>query len=154
MVLISIFRRKQKYRISTFIILLPCKICNDNLSSVILTNQHLIDKWVDNVALHLKNIFETDELDENATSEDLSVVRKEGDREVSRSIKHYNLDAVIAVGYRVNSICGTQFRIWATQRIKEYLTQGFRFRSFYISSLLHSRPTHFSSRYFNPHSWH
>jgi len=85
----------------------------------------LFDCSVDNVALHLKNIFETAELSEKRTSEDFSVVQKEGLREVSRTIKHYNLDAVISVGYRVNSLRGTQFRIWATQRLKEYLLQGF-----------------------------
>lgn len=85
----------------------------------------LFDCSVDNIALHLKNIFETGELDETTTSEDFSTVQKEGNREVSRHIKHYNLDAIISVGYRVNSIRGTQFRIWATQRINEYLTQGF-----------------------------
>jgi len=85
----------------------------------------LFDCTPENVLMHLQNIYNTKELDENATAKDFLVVQKEGDREVSRSIKHYNLDAVISVGYRVNSIRGTQFRIWATQRIKEYLTQGF-----------------------------
>ena len=70
----------------------------------------LFDCSVDNIALHLKNIYETDELEEKATSEDSSVVQKEGNREVSRKIKHYNLDAIISVGYRVNSLRGTQFR--------------------------------------------
>jgi len=100
----------------------------------------LFDCSVDNVALHLKNIFETRELDEKATSEDFSVVQKEGKREVSRDIKHYNLDAIISVGYRVNSIRGTQFRIWATQRIKEYLTQGFTLNE---SKLKTGKPTEY-----------
>lgn len=85
----------------------------------------IFDCSVDNVALHLKNIYETQELNEKTTSEDFSVVQKEGSREVSRNIKHYNLDAIISVGYRINSLRGTQFRIWATQRLKEYLLQGF-----------------------------
>jgi hypothetical protein len=75
--------------------------------------------------MHLKNIYEEGELSENATTKDFLVVQKEGNREVSRNIKHYNLDAIISVGYRVNSLRGTQFRIWATQRLKEYLLQGF-----------------------------
>lgn len=74
---------------------------------------NLFDCSVDNIVLHLKNIYETAELSEKATFEDFSVVQKEGNREVSRRIKYYNLDAIISVGYRVNSIRGTQFRIWA-----------------------------------------
>jgi len=85
----------------------------------------LFDCSVDNIALHLKNIYETAELTERATSEDFLVVQKEGNRKVSRKIKHYNLDAVISVGYRVNSLRGTQFRIWATTRLKEYMIKGF-----------------------------
>jgi len=85
----------------------------------------LFDCTPENVLMHLQNIYSTRELDENATAKDFLVVQKEGNREISRNIKHYNLDATISVGYRVNSIRGTQFRIWATQRIKEYLTQGF-----------------------------
>lgn len=85
----------------------------------------LFDCSADNIGLHLKNIYETGELSEKATAEEFSVVQKEGKREVSRKITHYNLDAIISVGYRVNSLRGTQFRIWATERIKEYLLQGF-----------------------------
>jgi hypothetical protein len=65
----------------------------------------------DNVSLHLKNVYLEGELDENSTSEEFSVVQKEGDRKVNRSVKFYNLDVVISVGYRVNSLRGTQFRI-------------------------------------------
>lgn len=86
---------------------------------------HLFDCTPENALMHLKNIYETGELNEKATTKDFLVVQKEGDREVSRKIKHYNLDAIISVGYRVNSLRGTQFRIWATQRLKEYLLQGF-----------------------------
>ena len=85
----------------------------------------LFDCTSENIILHLKNIYETEELNEKATTKDFLVVQKEGSREVSRNIKHYNLDAIISVGYRVNSLRGTQFRIWATQRLKEYLLQGF-----------------------------
>ena len=74
--------------------------------------------------LHLKNIFLEEELDENSTTELFSVVQKEGKREVKRNIKFYNLDTIISVGYRVNSKRGTQFRQWATKRLKDYLTEG------------------------------
>ncbi|MCX6807998.1 MAG: virulence RhuM family protein [Patescibacteria group bacterium] len=85
----------------------------------------LFDCTPENIILHLKNIYETGEINEKTTAKDFLVVQKEGSREVNRNIKHYNLDAIISVGYRVNSIRGTQFRIWATQRLKEYLLQGF-----------------------------
>lgn len=79
----------------------------------------------ENILIHIKNIYETAELEESATTKDFLVVQMEGNREVKRNIKHYNLDLIISVGYRVNSFRGTQFRIWATQRLKEYLLQGF-----------------------------
>ncbi|MDH4286370.1 MAG: virulence RhuM family protein, partial [Gallionella sp.] len=85
----------------------------------------VFDKDSDTIGLHLRNIYESGELDEGATTEDSSVVRQEGKRQVRRSIRFYNLDAIISVGYRVNSIKGTQFRIWATQRLREYLVQGY-----------------------------
>jgi len=80
---------------------------------------------VDNVALHLKNVFVEGELNEKATTEESSVVQKEGTRAVLRPMKFYNLDAIISVGYRINSLRGTQFRIWATQKLKEYIIKGF-----------------------------
>lgn len=79
----------------------------------------------DNIGLHLKNIYRDGELDELSTTEESSVVRQEGDRQVKRTLKHYDLNAIISVGYRVNSKKGTQFRIWATQRLREYLVQGY-----------------------------
>ena len=79
----------------------------------------------DNISLHLKKIYFEGELEEKATTEFFSVVQKEGTREVSRNVKFYNLDAVIAVGYRVNSHQATAFRIWATKTLKEYITKGF-----------------------------
>ncbi len=85
----------------------------------------LFDKDSDTIGLHLKNIYSTGELKEFSTTEDYSVVQKEGTRNVRRKIKHYNLDAIISVGYRVNSIRGTQFRIWANKILKEYLIQGY-----------------------------
>jgi death-on-curing family protein len=85
----------------------------------------LFGKDTDTIGLHLKNIFKEKELNEKSTTEFFSVVQKEGNREVSRKIRFYNLDAIISVGYRVNSKRGTQFRQWATQRLKDYLVQGY-----------------------------
>ena len=85
----------------------------------------LFDCSVDNISLHLKNIYESEELDKNRTVEDFSVVQKEGNRNVKRSREFYNLDAIIAVGYRVNSKKATKFRQWATKTLREYITKGF-----------------------------
>lgn len=79
---------------------------------------------IDNIGLHLKNIYASGELLETATTKDFSVVQQEGQRPVSRKIKHYNLDAIISVGYRVNSKRGTQFRQWATSILCDHLMQG------------------------------
>jgi hypothetical protein len=78
-----------------------------------------------NISLHLKNIYNERELIEDLTVKDYLTVQAEGLRSVKRPIKYYNLDAIISVGYRVDSHRGTQFRIWATQRLKEYLVKGF-----------------------------
>ncbi|MGP5018422.1 RhuM family protein [Vreelandella alkaliphila] len=85
----------------------------------------LFDTSADNVGLHLKNIYREGELQEALTTEDFSVVRQEGKRQVRRLIKHYNLDAVISVGYRVSSKRATQFRQWATRVLKEHLVEGY-----------------------------
>ena len=79
----------------------------------------------DNIGLHLKNIYKEKELNENSTTEDFSVVRKEGNRKVTRIIKHYNLDAIICVGYRVSSSKATKFRQWATKILKNYIQNGY-----------------------------
>ncbi|MDD3479300.1 MAG: virulence RhuM family protein [Paludibacteraceae bacterium] len=78
-----------------------------------------------NITLHLKNIFEEEELQENATCKDFLQVQQEGNRMVERNQKFYNLDAIISVGYRIKSHVATRFRIWATQHIKEYIVKGF-----------------------------
>lgn len=85
----------------------------------------LFDCSSDNIGLHLKNIYESGELIEEATAEKISVVRHEGNREVNRSLQFYNLDAVISVGYRVNSIRATQFRQWATCVLRDYAIRGY-----------------------------
>ena len=74
---------------------------------------------------HLKNIFESGELSREATVSKMEIVRPEGGREVSREVEFYNLDAIIAVGYRVNSFQATQFRIWATKTLREFIIKGF-----------------------------
>ncbi|WP_339080623.1 virulence RhuM family protein [Pseudomonas sp. TMP9] len=79
----------------------------------------------ENVLMHLKNIFSDGELDQNATTKDFLVVRQEGNRQVKRSLKHYNLDAIISVGYRVQSHTATRFRQWATRQLREYIVKGF-----------------------------
>lgn len=85
----------------------------------------LFDCSTDNISLHLKNIYADGELEQTATTEKISVVRTEGTREVSRTLDHHNLDAIIAVGYRVNSKKATRFRQWATKTLKEYIQKGF-----------------------------
>ncbi len=79
----------------------------------------------ENVLTHLRNIYAEQELEEVATAKDFLAVRQEGKRQVKRRLKHYNLDAVISVGYRVNSSRATRFRQWATRVLREHLTQGY-----------------------------
>ena len=85
----------------------------------------LFDCSTDNISLHLKNIFNSNELDSNSTTEKISVVQREGDREVKRVTTFYNLDAVISVGYRVNSLRATQFRQWTTNIISQFAIRGY-----------------------------
>ena len=85
----------------------------------------VFDCTADNISLHLKNIYKEEELDAEATTEFFSVVQNEGGRNVSRKVKCFNLDAIIAVGYRVNSKKATRFRQWATKTLKEYIVKGF-----------------------------
>ena len=79
----------------------------------------------ENVLMHLKNIYMEGELDQNSTTKDFLAVRQEGKRQVKRRLKHYNLDAIISVGYRVQSHTATRFRQWATRQLREYLVKGF-----------------------------
>jgi len=85
----------------------------------------LFGKGRSTVAEHIANVFEEGELEQNRTCRKFRQVRIEGSREVEREIDHYNLDVIISLGYRVKSPQGTQFRIWATQRLKEYIIKGF-----------------------------
>ncbi len=85
----------------------------------------LFECGVDNISTHSKNIYNDDELQEDATIEFFSIVQEEGTRLIKRKVKYYNLDAIISVGYRVNSSKATHFRKWATQILKEYIIKGF-----------------------------
>ena len=78
-----------------------------------------------NISLHILNIYESGELKKNPTHKEFLSVRSEGKRGVKRNLDCYNLDMIISVGYRVNSLRGTQFRIWATERLREYIIKGF-----------------------------
>ena len=85
----------------------------------------LFDCSSDNIGLHLKNIYETGELSQEATTENFSVVQNEGERQVNRKLKFYNLDAIISVGYRVNSTRATQFRQWCTFVLRQFAIRGY-----------------------------
>ncbi|WP_314848087.1 virulence protein RhuM/Fic/DOC family protein [Rothia dentocariosa] len=85
----------------------------------------LFDVDVRTISEHLSNVFSSGELVKEATIRKFRIVRHEGTRNVTRSVEHYNLDAIISVGYRVKSATATQFRIWATKRLREYLMQGY-----------------------------
>ena len=108
---------------------------NENISVEVLYNEE--DFWLtqksmsklfnvaeNNITYHLQNIFKTKELEENRTTQKNRVVQKEGNRKVSREVTFYSLDAIIAVGYRVNSKEATDFRIWATKTLKECIKKG------------------------------
>jgi len=85
----------------------------------------LFDTDRTSIGRHLKNIYKSNELDKEATSAKIAQVQQEGDREVKRTINVYNLDAILSIGYRVNSKKGTAFRIWANSILKDYLVKGY-----------------------------
>lgn len=85
----------------------------------------LFDTTIPNISVHFKNIYDENELDKNQTIKENLIVQKEGGRAVKRQIDLYNLDAIIAVGYRVSSKKATQFRMWATRILREHLTKGY-----------------------------
>jgi hypothetical protein len=93
------------------------------LSQVLLAE--LFQTTKQNISLHISNIFEEGELDPSATVKQYLTVQREGNRQVRRALDHYNLDVILAIGYRVRSHRGTQFRRWATERLSEYLVKGF-----------------------------
>ncbi|PHS73367.1 MAG: hypothetical protein COB22_01355 [Cycloclasticus sp.] len=104
---------------------LDIKLEQDTLWLTQLQMSELFNTTPENVLMHLKNIFRDQELGEERTTKDFLVVRQEGKRQVNRSLKHYSLDAIISVGYRVSSTRATQFRIWATKLLKQHLVQGY-----------------------------
>ena len=89
----------------------------------------LFDSSKANISEHIKAIFDSHELDRGSTVRKFRTVQKEGNREVSRDLEHYNLDVIISVGYRVNSIKATKFRQWATSVLKQYITNGYAINS-------------------------
>lgn len=104
----------------------------------------LFDCSADNISLHLKNLYDEGELERAATTEEFSVVQQEGRREVTRTLTCYSLEAVIAVGYRVNSARGTQFRQWAIAVLRNYIHKGFA-----IDSDRFKHGSRFSTRFFD-----
>ncbi len=98
---------------------------NDTLWASQAEMSQLFDVDVRTVNEHLKNIYHSEELIENTTIRNIRIVRKEGKREVQREVKHYNLDAIISVGYRVNSKTATKFRQWATSVLRQHITKGY-----------------------------
>lgn len=102
-----------------------CRFESDSLWLSQATMAELYGKDVRTINEHLINIFSEGELDQNSTIRKFRIVRQEGFRQVNRDIEHYNLAAILAVGYRVRSSRGTQFRQWATQTLQEYLVKGF-----------------------------
>jgi hypothetical protein len=102
-----------------------CRFENESIWLSQVQMAELFQTSVPNVNLHLKAIYDEGELAEGPTIQSYLIVRNEGKRQVSRQVLHYNLDAILAVGFRVRSQRGTQFRQWATARLKEYLVKGF-----------------------------
>ncbi len=102
-----------------------CRFSNETLWLSQAGIAELFQTTPQNITLHLKSIFFDGELDPLSTCKDYLQVRQEGSRQVSRLVKHYNIEAIVAVGYRVRSSRGTQFRRWATERLGEYLLKGF-----------------------------
>ncbi len=104
---------------------LECRFDTETVWLSQLLMADLYQKDVRTINEHLTNIFDEGELSREATIRKFRIVRREGSREVSREVEHYNLSAILAVGYRVRSVRGTQFRQWATERLSEYLVKGF-----------------------------
>ena len=102
-----------------------CRFESDTLWLTQALIAELYQKDVRTINEHLVNIYKEREIEQNATIRNFRIVRQEGERQVTRSLEHYNLEAILAVGYRVRSLRGTQFRRWATQTLQEYLIKGF-----------------------------
>ena len=106
----------------------------------------LFDRDIKTIGKHISNVFKEKELDKNATVAKFATVQKEGDRTIERQIEYYNLDVIISLGYRVKSKQGTQFRIWATQRLKDFLVKGYAINEKrFIISILNRNINQFQS---------
>lgn len=104
---------------------IQCRFENENVWLTQASLAELFETTPQNITQHLRAIYAEAELQESATCKQYLQVRLEGGRQIQRSLRHYNLEAILAVGYRVRSQRGTQFRQWATARLKEYLVKGF-----------------------------
>jgi len=104
---------------------IECRFENESLWLTQALMSELFQVGVPTINEHLKGIYDDGELSEGATIRKFRIVRREGSREVAREIEHYSLDAILAVGYRVRSLRGAQFRQWATARLSEFLLKGF-----------------------------
>ena len=102
-----------------------CRFADESLWLIQALIAELFQTTPQNITLHLKALYAEGEIEEGATCKEYLQVRREGSREVQRAVRHYNLDAILAVGYRVRSNRGMQFRRWATERLREYLVKGF-----------------------------
>ncbi|HAQ62142.1 TPA: cell filamentation protein Fic [Candidatus Delongbacteria bacterium] len=123
---------------------LSVQLMNDTIWLTKKQMSHLFQKDTDTIGLHIKNIYKEGELPKKSTTEYFSVVQKEGERDVQRTLKLYSLEAIIAVGYRVNSERGTQFRQWAITILKEYIHKGFA-----LDSDRFKYGSRFSARFFD-----
>lgn len=113
------------YKTESSNVKLEVKVSNETVWLTQTQMAILFDCSTDNISLHLKNIYEEHEIDSDSTSENFSVVRLEGNRRVTRTVKHYNLDAILSVGYRVSSASATKFRQWANSVLKDYILRGY-----------------------------
>jgi hypothetical protein len=113
------------YQTEDGLIRIEAKMVNESVWLTQTQMSELFQKDKRTISEHINNIYEEKELEREATARKFRIVRTEGSRQVQRDIDYYNLDVIISVGYRVKSHRGTQFRIWATQRLREYIIKGF-----------------------------
>ena len=104
---------------------LPVPVRDESVWLTRMQMADLFDVTPQNITIHLKKVYAAGELEREATSKDFLRVQTEGGRQITRSVNCYNLDAIISVGYRVNSTRATQFRIWATRILKDYIVRGY-----------------------------
>ena len=104
---------------------LPVPVRNESVWLTRMQMADLFDVTPQNITIHLKKVYAAGELEREATSKDFLLVQTEGGRQITRSVNCYSLDAIISVGYRVNSARATQFRIWATRILKDYIVRGY-----------------------------